>query len=152
MTVKLAIVPSPDSGTGSQRRAPHAGHSSFGGTASAPHAPQRMPVSVPSRACSKKRPSVTVESVTAEEAHEDGGGVAAERVREAAPRALDLPRPRLAAQLRDHLADLRGARGADRVALGLQPARRVHRNLAAEARPGLLGGAPARARARDAEP
>src|ERR671931_2209565 len=137
------MVPSPESGTGSQRRAPHAGQSSFGGTASAPQPPQRIPVSSPSRACSKKRPSVTVESVTAEEAHEDRGGVAAERVGEAAPGALDLPRSRVAAQLRDHLADLRGAGGADRVTLGLQPARRVHGNLAAEDRPSLLGGDPA---------
>src|SRR5437899_6425768 len=97
------MVPSPESGTGSQRRAPHSGQSSFGGTASTPQPPQRIPVSAPSRACSKKRPSVTRDvslpgddSLTAEEAHEDGGGVAAQRVGEAAPRALDLPRTRLA--------------------------------------------------------
>src|SRR5882762_1321402 len=146
------MVPSPESGTGSQRRAPHSAHSSFGGTASAPQAPQRIPVSAPSRACSKKRPSVTRDSLTAEEAHEDGGGVAAEGMGEAAPRALDLPRTRLAAQLRDDLADLRRPGGADRVALGLQPARRVHGNLAAQARPALLGGEAARARLEEAEP
>src|SRR5207245_8870831 len=101
------MVPSPESGTGSQRRAPHSGQSSLGGTARAPQPPQRIPVSAPSRACAKKRPSVTPEvslpcedSLTAEEAHEDGGGVAAEGVGEAATRALDLPRTRLTAQLR----------------------------------------------------
>src|SRR5260370_42599353 len=128
MMVRLAMVPAPESGPASQRRAPPSGHRAFGGTASAPQPPQRIPVSAPSRACSKKRPSVTVGvpslcegSVTAEEAHEDGRGVAAEGVGEAAPRALDLPRAGLATQLGPDLADLRRARGADRVALGLQP-------------------------------
>src|SRR6267142_2247894 len=119
------MVPSPESGTASQRRAPHSGQSSLGGTASAPQPPQRMPVKAPSRARSKKRFSVTPVSVTAEEAHEHGGGVAAERVGEAATRALDLPRARLVAQLGDDLADLGRARGADRMALGLEPARGV---------------------------
>src|SRR6267142_3452492 len=148
------MVPSPESGTASQRRAPHSGHSAFGGTASAPQPPQRIPVSSPSRACSKKRPSVTVceGSVTAEETHEDGRGVAAEGVGEAAPRALDLPRAGLAAQLGHDLADLRRARGADRVALGLQPARRIHGDLATKARPALFGGEAAGARLEETEP
>jgi len=73
-------------------------------------------------------------------------------VGEAATRALDLPRTRLAAQLRDDLADLRRAGGADRVALGLQPARRVYGDRAAQARPALLGGEAARARLEEAEP
>src|SRR2546425_4821850 len=153
------MVPSPESGTGSQRRAPHSGQSSFGGTARAPQPPQRIPVSAPSRACAKKRPSVTPEvslpweaSLTAEEAQGDGGGVAAGGGGEAATRALDLPRTRLTAQLRDDLADLRRAGGADRMALGLQPARRVHGDLAAQAGPALLGGEAARARLEEAEP
>src|SRR3989442_305876 len=107
------MVPSPESGTGSQRRAPHSGQSSFGGTARAPQPPQRIPVSAPSRACAKKRPSGTPgvslpceDSLRAEGAHEDGGGVAAGGVGGAARRALDLPGTRLTAQLRDDLADL----------------------------------------------
>src|SRR5436190_1255571 len=151
MTVKLAIVPSPESGTGSQRRAPHSGHSSFGGTASAPQPPQRIAVNLPSRAAAKKRPRVTVDSVTAEETDEHGRGVAAERVREAAPRTLDLASAGLAAQLRDDLADLRGPRRPDRVSLGLQPARGIHGNLAAETRPSFLRGDPAGARLEQAE-
>src|SRR2546426_6622921 len=153
------MVPSPESGTGSQRRARHSGQSSFGGTARAPQPPQRIRVSAPSRACAKRGPSVTQEvslpcedSLTAEEAQEEGGGVAAEGVGEAATRALDLPRTRLTAQLRDDLADLRRAGGADRVALGLQPARWVYGDLAAQARPALLGGEAARARLEEAEP
>src|SRR5262245_33352294 len=125
------MVPSPESGTGAQRRAPHSGHNSLGGTASAPHASQRIAVSAPSRTCSKKRPMVTVESVTPKQTGENGGRVAAERVGQAAARTLDLSRARLAAQLRDDLADLRRARRPDRMALCLQPARRIHRNLAA---------------------
>src|SRR5438874_9893994 len=146
------MVPSPESGTASQRRAPHSGHSAFGGTASVPQPPQRIPVSSPARARSKKRPSVIPDSVTAEEAHEDGRGVAAERVGEAAPRAFDLPRAGLAAQLGHDLADLRRPRGADRVALGLQTARRVHGDLATEARPALFGGEAAGARLEEPEP
>src|SRR6266480_1742567 len=110
------------------------------------------PMASESSGTSTTRPSVTADSVTTEEAHEDGGGVSAQRVREAALRALHLSRPGLAAQLGDDLADLRGAGGADGVALGLQATRRVHGNLAAEARPALLGGEPARARLEEAEP
>src|SRR5215472_16665906 len=100
------MVPSPERGTGSHRRAPHSGQSSFGGTASAPQASQRMAVSAPSRTCSKKRPRVTVDSVTAEQTDEHGCRVAAQRVGEAAARALDLPWSRFAAQLRDDFTDL----------------------------------------------
>src|SRR5262245_37151433 len=145
------MVPSPESGTGSQRRAPHSGHSSLGGTASAPHPSQRIAVRAPSRTCSKKRPMVTVDSVTTEQTDEPGGGVAAERVGQAAACALDLSRARLAAQLRDDLADLRRARRPDRMALRLQPARRIHRNLAAQARPTLFGGETAGARLEETE-
>src|SRR2546426_2893046 len=111
-----------------------------------------MPVRAPSRARSKNWFSVTPVSVTAEEAHEHGGRVAAERVGEPATGALALPRARLVAQLGDDLADLGRARGADRMALGLEPARGVHGDLAAEARPALLGREPARARLEEAQP
>src|SRR5438876_9290141 len=53
---------------------------------SAPHFPQRTPVSRPFRARAKKRCSVMTGSVTAEEAHEDRGGVAAEGVGESEDR------------------------------------------------------------------
>src|SRR3972149_5062352 len=77
--VWLALVPPRGSRTGSQARAWHAGQSSRGGISSAPHFVQRMPVSSPARARSKKCLSVTtVGSVTAEEAPADGGGGAAE--------------------------------------------------------------------------
>src|SRR5262245_43069318 len=146
------MVPAPDSGTGSHRRAPHSGHSSLGGTARAPQPPQRMAVSAPSRTCSKNRPRVSVDSVTTEQTDEHGRGVAAERVGEAASGALDLTRSCLAAQLRDDLADLRGARRSNRMAFGLQPARWVHRNLAAEAGPAFLGSRTADSRLEEAKP
>src|SRR5258706_12925382 len=140
------MVPSPLSGTVSHARLPHAAQSSLGGMVSSPHSRQRMPVSRPARTSAKKRCSVTTSSVTAEQAHEHGGGVAAKGVSEPGPGALDLPRPRFPAQLGDDLGDLGGAGGADGMALGLEPARRIDRDLAAHAGPALLGGHAARAR------
>src|SRR5215831_7303421 len=119
--------------------------------ASSPHLPQRIPVSRPARASSKKCFSVSTRSVTAEEAHEDGGGIAAEGVREPGPSALDLTRSRLAAELGDDFRDLGGPGGADGMALGLEAARGIHGDLAAEARPPLLGGHPARPRLEEAQ-
>src|SRR5262249_20280562 len=145
------MVPSPERGTGSHRRAPHSGHSSLGGTASAPQLRQRMAVSAPSRTCSKNWPRLTVDSVTTEQTDEHGRGVAAERVGEAASRALDLTRSRFAAQLRDHLADLRGAGRPDRMAFGFEPTRWVDRNLAAQARPALFRRQSAHAGLEEAE-
>src|SRR5215470_9597472 len=109
--------------------------------ASSPHEPQRIAVSWPPRAFSKNARAVTVGSVTTEEAHQDGRGVAAERVRESPARPLDLPGPGLAAELGDDLGHLRGAGRADRVALGLQPSRWVDRDFAAEARQAFFGRA-----------
>src|SRR5213593_1923270 len=102
--------------------------------ASSPHLPQRTPVSSPSRARWKKCCSVIVGSVTAEQAHEDGGGVAAEGVGEADTRVGRLTRARLAAELGDDLRDLRRARRTDRVPFGLEAARRVDGDGAAAAR------------------
>src|SRR5690348_17255539 len=112
--------------------------------ASSPHLPQRMPVSRPARASSKKCFSVSTCSVTTEEAHEDGGRIASEGVGESGAGALDLALPRLPAELGDDLGDLSGARGTNGMALGLETARGVHGDLAAEARPALLGGHSAR--------
>src|SRR5215470_7340948 len=114
--------------------------------ASSPHLPQRMPVSRPARASSKKCFSVSTFSVTAEETPEHRGRVAPEGVRQAGARAVDLTRAGLAAKLGDDLRDLRGARGADGVALGLEAAGRVHRNLASKAGPTLFRGDTSRAR------
>src|SRR5262249_49095199 len=128
------------------------GHSSFGGIESSPHEPQRMAVSWPPRAFSKKARAVSEGSVTTEEANQDGRGVAAERVREALAGPLDLARAGVAAELRDDLGDLRGARRPDRVALGLQAARRIHGDLAAERGQPLLRGAASGAGLEEAEP
>src|SRR5215813_10015805 len=106
--------------------------------ASSPHLPQRIPVSRPARASSKKCFSVSTCSVTAKEAHEDGGGIASEGVSETGTGALDLARSRLAAKLGDDLRDLGRAGGADGMPLGLEPPRGIHGDLAAEARPPLL--------------
>src|SRR5512134_859013 len=122
MTVKDVMFPAPASGTGAQSRSWQAGQNSFGGMASSPHLPHRMPVRRPARACSKKCFSVSTWSATAEEAHEHGRGVAAQRVGQARLRALDLARPGLAAELGRDLGDLAGAGGADRMPLGLEPA------------------------------
>src|SRR5919197_1361342 len=119
--------------------------------ASPPHFPQRTPVSWPARARWKKLSSVITGSVTAEEAHEHGGGVAAEGVGETDPRLVHLARTGFAAELGGDLGDLRRARGADRVALGLEAARRVDGNRAAEARLALGGRAAAGARLEEAE-
>ena len=62
----------------------------------------------------------------------EAGDAAAGAMGEADARALDLARPAPAAQLADDLDDLRGPGGADRVAPGQQPARRVHRDAPAE--------------------
>src|SRR4051794_25773006 len=101
MTVNEAISPSPDSGTADHSRLPHSGHSSRGGIATAPQPPHLMPVSFPSPARSKKVCSVIDGSVTAEQAHEHRCRVAAERVRQSGPRAIDLARPGFGAKLGD---------------------------------------------------
>src|SRR5262245_12412206 len=116
MTVNDVILPLPVSGTASQARRWHAGQNSFGGTASVPHEAQRMAVSRPARASSKKLCSVITRSVTAEQADQNGGGVPTECVNEPRPRALDLSRARSAAQLSDDFRDLRRARPADGMA------------------------------------
>src|SRR5215470_1511229 len=139
ITVKDVTLPLPVSGTGSQARRWHAGQNSFGGTASVPHGAQRMAVSRPARASSKKLCSVITRSVTAEQADENGGGVPTERVNEPGPRTLDLPRARGAAQLGHDLGDLRRAGRADRMALRLEAAGRIDRNLAAQARHAFFG-------------
>src|SRR5688572_32961929 len=146
ITVNEAISPSPESGTGDHCRRPHSGHSSRGGIASAPQPSHLIPTSFPSRARSKKDWSVIDGSLTAEQAHEHRRRVAAERMRQAGPRAVDLARSGFGAKLGDDLADLRGAGGADGMALRLQPSRRIDGDLAAEARPALLGGQTAGAR------
>src|SRR5262245_9444950 len=152
MMVYEAIVPSPASGTGSQARWPHESQNSLGGIASLPHAPHLMAVNAPSRTRSKKSLSVITGSITAEQAHQHGGGVAAQRVGETDAGAVHLACAGLAAKLGDDLHDLRGAGGADGMALGLEPAGCVDRNLSAEARPPLLGRRAARAELEEAEP
>src|SRR5262249_6934570 len=102
-----------------------------------------MAVSCPPRAFSKKARAVMVGSVTAEEAHEDGRGVASEGVGEALPRALAGARPGLAAKLRHDLRPLGGPRAADRMPFALEAARRFHRDFPAEAGEALLGCAAA---------
>src|SRR5262245_6587516 len=133
------MVPSPDSGVGLQSRWPQASQNSLGGISRLPQRPHLIAVRRPSRAVSKKLLSVTGASLTAEHAHEDGGGVAAEGVGETDPRTVDLALARLAAKLGHDLDDLCRAGRSDRVSLGLQTARGVHGDLAAEACPALLG-------------
>src|SRR3990172_6961663 len=117
MPGKDVMVPPPASGTGAQSRSWQAGQNSFGGMASSPHLPHRMPVRRPARTSSKKCFSVSTWSATAEETHEHGGRVAAQGVRQARPRALDLARAGLAPKLGGDLGDLACAPGADRVPL-----------------------------------
>src|SRR5947199_1403112 len=111
-----------------------------------------MATSCPARARSKKARTVIAGSVTTEQAHQHRRGATAEGVGEATASAVDLARAGLAAELRDDLRDLRGARRADRMALGLQAARRVDGDLTAEARATLFGGAATGARLEEAEP
>src|ERR1700730_18419665 len=110
--------------------------------ASSPHLPQRMPVSRPSRASSKKCFSVSTRSVTAEEAHEHGGRIPSEGMRQARASALDLTRPRLTTKLGDDLGDLGGAGRADGMALGLQAAGGIDAERPAETGPAPLVGHP----------
>src|SRR4029450_233594 len=152
MTVKLEIVPSPLSGTGSHARSAHDGQNSFGGIARGPPRWPRTPISWPARAFSKKARCEIAGSVTAEQGDQDGGGVAAERVGETHPGAVHLARTGVLPELGDDLRDLRRARGSDRMSLGLETARRIDRHLAADARPSLLGGDASRARLEEAEP
>ena len=88
--------------------------------------------------------------VPAEEAHEHGRRVPAERVGQPDPGALDLASSRLAAQLRGDLGHLRRARRPDRVTLGLEPPGRVDGDPPPEARLALLRRDPARRRPRRA--
>src|SRR5262245_8726069 len=146
------MVPSPASATDSQPRLPQEAQNSLGGIASSPQSVQRMAVSRPARTSAKKSFRLTTSSVTAKQAHEHGGSVAAQCVGEAGARALDLARSRLAAELGHDLGDLGGASGADRMALGLEAAGDVDGDLAAKARPALLGRGAAHARLEEAEP
>src|SRR5437870_11834760 len=102
--------------------------------ASSPHLPQRTPVSSPSRARWKNWCNVMTGSVTAEQAHEDGGGVAAEGVGEADTRVAHLTRARLAAELGDDLRDPRRIRRTALVHFGLEAALRVDGEASAESR------------------
>src|SRR5882672_4667201 len=104
-----------------------------------------MAVSSPAPAFSKKTRWVIAGSVTAEQGDQDGGGVTAESVGEADAGAVDLARPGIFPELRDDLGDLGRPRGADRMSLGLEAARRIDRHLAADARPPFLCGDPTRA-------
>src|SRR5262249_60939946 len=113
--------------------------SRWGGCAGCPDWLRRLAVSRPARTSAKKSFRLTPSSVTPEQAHEQGGGIAPQRVGEAGARALDLARPRLATELGHDLGDLGGPGGADRMPLGLETAGDIDRNLAAEARPTLLG-------------
>src|SRR5215468_9100053 len=106
------MVPSPPRGTDSQPRLPQEAQNSLGGIASSPHCVQRMAVSRPARTSAKKSFRLTTSSVTAEQAHEHGGSIAAQRVGEARARALDLARARLATELGHDLGDLGGPGGA----------------------------------------
>src|ERR671918_1326902 len=110
------MLPSPESGAGSQARWPQAAQYSCGGMASTPHFAQRIPVSVPWRTRSKKPFSVVTASVTTEQADQHGGGVASEGVGETDPGALDLAAIGLAAELGDDFDDLGRAGGPDGVA------------------------------------
>src|SRR5207253_1095403 len=152
MTVKEVMAPPPAKGMGAQSRSWHAGQNSLGGMARSPHRRHRIAVSRPARASSKKCLSVTTRSATAEKADEDRGGVAAEGVRQARARALDLAQAGFATQLGDDHGDLRGARGADGMPLGLEAARRVDGELAAEAGPTLLRRETSSAGFEEAEP
>src|SRR5213593_5239523 len=145
------MVPSPESGSGFQSRWPQASQNSFGGISRLPQRPHLMAVSRPAPAVSKNVLSVIAVSVTAEQAHENGGGVAPERVGEADLGAIDLARAGLAAELGDDFDDLSRAGGADRMSLGLQATRRVHGDLAPEARPAFLGRDPAGSRLEQSE-
>src|SRR5262245_51962938 len=151
ITVNETTLPVPCRGTSSQRRSRQPGHSSFGGMASSPQLPQRIAESRPALASSKKPFSVITRSVTTEQAHQDRRGIAAERVRETDRRAVDLSRPRLAAELGDDLANLRRAGRADRMALGLEATGGIDRDLAAEARPPFLRREAAGPRLEEAE-
>src|SRR6185436_20246498 len=113
------MAPVPASGTGCQSRCPQPAQNSFGGMASSPQQPHRIPVSRPARASSKKLFRLITRSVTAEQTHDDRRGVAAERMGQAGAGAVHLASVRLTAKLRDDLGDLGGPGGADRVALGL---------------------------------
>ena len=73
-------------------------------------------------------------------------------MRQARARALDLAQAGFATQLGDDLGDLRGARGADGMPLGLEAARRVDGELAAEAGPTLLRREASSAGLEEAEP
>src|SRR5215472_11278573 len=117
ITVKEVTVPVPCSGTSSHCRSWQRGQSSLGGIARSPQLRQRIAESRPARASSKNPLSVITRSVTAEQAHEHRGGVAAQRVHQTGGRALDLARARFAAELGGDLADLRGTGRADGMSL-----------------------------------
>src|SRR5262245_53469522 len=146
------MVPSPLSGTGCHARSLQEEQNSFGGMARAPQCWHRMPTSSPVLAFSKKARCEIAGSLTAEQGNQDGGGVAAQRVGQPDAGAVHLARAGVLAQLGDDLGDLGGAGGADGMALGLEPAGRIDRHLAAETRPALLRRDAARTRLEEAEP
>src|SRR5436853_4935129 len=112
------MVPSPESVVGCHARSEHSGQNSRGGMASAPQRPHRTAASSPAPAFSKNCFCVSIGSVTPEQRDEHGGGVAAERVGEPDARPVHLASAGVVAELGDDLGDLRGAGGADWMALG----------------------------------
>src|SRR5215831_10161722 len=146
------MVPSPLSGTGCHARSLQDGQNSFGGMARAPQRWHRIPTSSPVLAFSKKARCEIAASLTAEQGNQHGGGVAAQRVGQPDAGAVYLARAGVLAELGDDLGDLRGAGGADWMAFGFEPAGRIHRHLAADTRPALLGRDAAGTRLEEAEP
>src|SRR5260370_41741573 len=100
-----------------------------------------MAVRCPARASSKKSFRWITRSVTAEQAHQDGRGVPAQRVGEPGRRPVDLPLAGLAAELGDDLGDLGRPGRADRMPLRLEAAGRVGAELASGARASTYGRA-----------
>src|SRR5207247_6947281 len=90
-------------------------------------------------AISRQKRGMAISVPPLEDVDDRRGAGAAQGVRQTATRPDDLPLAGLAAELVDDLDGLRDARRAYRLTAGLQPARRVHGDLAVQRRDPVQG-------------
>src|SRR3990170_3057924 len=104
---------------------PHIGHTVRGGKSSVPHDSHRDPYRLYRLDISPQNLGIAISLHPPQPVDDRGRPPPTQRVRQADLRALDLPLPRLPAELPHDLHGLRDSHGPHRLPAGLQPARRV---------------------------
>src|SRR2546425_2752205 len=143
MTENDTTVPFPFSFTRSifpTLRRPHSGHTVLGGKSRVPQFPHFEPYRLYRLPISRQNLGIAISVHPPEEVDDRGRPRSAKGVREPDLRVLDLPLPRLPAELPHDLHRLRDPHGPDGLPAGLQPAGRVHGDLRVQRGIPVLGG------------